>query len=397
MPGVCVALKNRDDVMMWMAVRRTGRCGGIQSGLVGLALALAVASQADVLRLKNGNRMEGVIRAETAADYQMDLGFGTVGIPKAQVAGVERASDDARARWEAARRTQFILHEKYVPAGQRDLLAAWQALETQRAGALKAQRTVTDLQQALAREPQEAAQLLAQEASTSSRLSLPTHPTRTTVAQYNQAVTEVNELRTRLMALQQKAPEQQAALDQGRRESARYTGALLRFADQVKQRKALGAGTDDPQMVAVFFAAVEARLHTFLGEIQQVQLPYQPDRRQVVVKARLNDLIEGLFLVDTGASTMSISEEFARRLNLPAGTPAALITLADGSTRKARTSRLRSVEIAGARMADVATVILPDQPGTGIDGLLGMNFISEFNIQLDTEAQVLRLNRFAPP
>lgn len=102
-------------------------------------------------------------------------------------------------------------------------------------------------------------------------------------------------------------------------------------------------------------------------------------------------------MVDTGATTVSITDELARRLNLPHGLAEATLTLADGSTRKARTTMLKSVEVEGARIANVIAVTLPTSPGEGLDGLLGMNFLREFNIQLDPVAHVLILTRFAPP
>lgn len=381
-------------------VQRPDGWAGARRGplVVSALLAFAAFSQADVIRLKNGNQIEGVIRSETASAYQLDIGFGTVGIQKAQVASVVRASELEHTRWEAGNRSKYILHEKYVPLAQRDLWDALQTLEGQRAGALQAQHRLADLQQALAREAQELEQLESQDAAATSRLVAPANnPTREAMEQYNRAVAGVNEQRIRIRALQQQAPERQAEMDRCRQECTRYTAALFAFADRVMQRKRQGVGTDDPKGEAEFLAAVDVRLKAFLGEIKQVQLPYPPDKRYVSVKARLNDQVEGRFMVDTGATTLSITEDLARRLNLPHDMAEATLTLADGSTRKARTTVLRSVEVEGARIANVVVVTLPTSPGEGLDGLLGMNILREFNIQLDPVAHVLILTRFAPP
>lgn len=378
--------------------RPDGWAEGRRYQLVMLALlVLATLSQADVIRLKNGNQIEGVIRSETASVYQLDIGFGTVGIPKAQVASVVHTTEIEHVRWEEGNRSKYILHEKYAPFEQHDLWEALQTLEEQRAGALQAQRRMAGLQQALSREAQELEQLESQDAAATSQLISPANPTREAMEQYNRAVSAVNEQRIRIRALQQQAPERQTALQQCRQDSARYTAALFAFADRVKQRKRQGVGTDDPKGVAEFFAAVDARLKAFLGEIKLIQIPYPTDKRYVSVKARLNDQVEGVFMVDTGATTVSITDELARRLNLPHGLAEATLTLADGSTRKARTTMLKSVEVEGARIANVIAVTLPTSPGEGLDGLLGMNFLREFNIQLDPVAHVLILTRFAPP
>ena len=378
--------------------RSAGAAGARWGGSLLLAAwAVAASCQADVIRLKNGNQLEGAIRAETATSYRIELSFGSLDVRKDQVAGVVRATAGEQAQRDAARRTQFILHEKYAPAGQLDLLQELRAVETQRDGALQAERNMAQEQQALVRDSQELAQLQAQEAAAAGRLVALGNPTGAQMQPYNQTVAEVNALRARLRALQQKLPAHQNALEQGRHTTVGYTGALIAFAGRVEKRRTQGAGADEPQSVTNFFDAVEARLKTYLGEIKQVQLPFQTDRQQWVVKARLNDQAEGLFMVDTGATTMCISEEMARRLQLPAGPAETTVTLADGSKRMARLGLLRSVEVEGARVANVAVVTLPVSPGDGLDGLLGMNFMREFNIQLDTVSHRMILNQFTPP
>jgi clan AA aspartic protease (TIGR02281 family) len=361
-----------------------------------LVVATALVVRADILQLKNGHRMEGIIHSETATEYQLDIGFGTVAVPKAQVAGVERASAAAHKQLEQERQRKYILHEDYAPPGQQDLAQALQALEDQRVAALQARRRIVELQHALTRATQELQQLQEQERQVASRVQLPAQPTREAVDQYNCAVAELNALRARMLVLTATPREKADAMDQSRRTIAQYTTALFTFTHRVKQRQPHGSGTDTPPLVADFFAELHARLMAYQGEIKQVRLPYQADKRQVVVKARLNGQVEGRFIVDTGATTMTITEELARRLHLPPSPHEAQVALADGSTRKTRSVILRSVEVEDARVENVVAVIMPAHPAAGIEGLLGMSFLMEFNVQLDPVAQTLTLNRFAP-
>lgn len=355
--------------------------------------AWAAFARADVVHLKNGNDLEGLIRAETDQAYQVDLGVGTVTVSKGQVAGVERATATQRTQLEEEWRRKFSLAEKFVPAGQRDLLDALRALEAQRDGAHQARQRLAGLQQALAGEAQSLRELQAAEATAASQLTPPVRQTHEALTNYNRKVAEVNELRGRIFGLQQKPAEQLAAMDDCRRAIALYTGALLRYAERVKQRKQ----QDTTRANDDFFAAMETRLATYLGEIKQTPLPAQGDKRQVVVKARLNGQVEGSFVVDTGASCLCISEALAQRLHLTLNPAETQVTLADGSTRKARATLLRSVEVAGARVENVAALAMPGNPGEGLDGLLGMSFLMEFNLQLDPVSHTLILNRFAPP
>lgn len=58
-------------------------------GFAGVTL-LAVASSADVLHLRTGGRVEGVIVRETPSSITLDVGMGEVSLPKSSVIKIER-------------------------------------------------------------------------------------------------------------------------------------------------------------------------------------------------------------------------------------------------------------------------------------------------------------------
>lgn len=68
-------------------------------GLLGVAL-LAAVSSADVLHLKTGGRVEGMIVRETASSITLDVGMGEVSLAKSSVARVER-KDSALSEYRA--------------------------------------------------------------------------------------------------------------------------------------------------------------------------------------------------------------------------------------------------------------------------------------------------------
>lgn len=59
------------------------------AGLIAVA-TLASASSADVLYLKTGGRLEGVLTHETAASLTLDIGMGQVSVPRDSVRRIER-------------------------------------------------------------------------------------------------------------------------------------------------------------------------------------------------------------------------------------------------------------------------------------------------------------------
>lgn len=354
-------------------------------------LAGAVAS-GDVIRLKNGNSMEGIIRGETATDYQLDIGFGTMAIPKAQVAKVERSNDTQHAQMEEQRRQKFILHEKYAPAGQRDLLQDFQALEAQHAEALRLHARLNVLQAAFVHDQLELQQVNTQEAQLAAQLAA-TPQVPANMAVYNQCVAAINTLRAQMNELMRKPAGQLEEMNRCRQGLARFTTALLAFAERFQTRKATAASDS---ATADFFRAMETQLAGFKEETRQVRLPIQPNQRRVLVKARLNDQVDGTFLVDTGATSVTLTIQMAQRLQLATNSNEITVTLADGSICKAHTATLRSVEVQGARVEHLTAVIMPENPREDIDGLLGMNFLVEFNVHLDPASNTLILDQFVP-
>jgi len=84
---------------------------------------------------------------------------------------------------------------------------------------------------------------------------------------------------------------------------------------------------------------------------------------------------EVVFMVDTGASTIAIGDDLARRLDLGTCRPRRYVTAA--GTVDGCEARAESVEVAGLRLPDVAVAVLP-----GADTLLlGMNVLRHFRIE----------------
>jgi aspartyl protease family protein len=93
------------------------------------------------------------------------------------------------------------------------------------------------------------------------------------------------------------------------------------------------------------------------------------------------------FLVDTGASSVTVSEEFARSAGLQGGEPTTFNT-ANGQLRG---RLLRGVAVsAGPFSVSTATVGVGLVGGRTDHGLLGQSFLSRFQISISKEELVLR-------
>jgi aspartyl protease family protein len=91
-----------------------------------------------------------------------------------------------------------------------------------------------------------------------------------------------------------------------------------------------------------------------------------------------------LFLVDTGATDVAVSERAARALGLDFG-PRVRVQTAAGPA-PAWMTRLDRVTVGGLDLADVRATITP---GLGEQALLGMSFLRNFSIRQDGEQLII--------
>lgn len=104
-----------------------------------------------------------------------------------------------------------------------------------------------------------------------------------------------------------------------------------------------------------------------------------------VVSATLNNRKMNL-MIDTGASTTVLTQKAFSKLRTGRFNSdfigEYLVNTAGGQI-KAPIYRLRSMAIADYRIKDIAVVVLPMEEFSQADGLLGMNFLREFDFRID--------------
>ncbi len=113
-----------------------------------------------------------------------------------------------------------------------------------------------------------------------------------------------------------------------------------------------------------------------------------------VVEATINSTTKANFILDTGASYTVISEHVAKELkiDLDKNHPKIRLQSANGVIEVPLVT-LDSIEVSGLRVDDLAAVVHDFSNDTNIAGLLGLNFLSKFRMDLDTEKGVLVLEK----
>lgn len=116
----------------------------------------------------------------------------------------------------------------------------------------------------------------------------------------------------------------------------------------------------------------------------------QNPTNSIFLDAMLNGRVSQKFIVDTGASLVSIPSRTAKALNITASSSTErTISTASGIFRTKEIT-LDSITINGKRVSNVQAVIidLPDDKGIG---LLGMSFLSKFHVELNNGSGELLL------
>jgi aspartyl protease family protein len=133
----------------------------------------------------------------------------------------------------------------------------------------------------------------------------------------------------------------------------------------------------------------------------QVKQRYPIARRGAVitVKAEING-VKGNFLLDTGATYVTIKSTFNDRANVPVKDAREITLLTANGPAKGLLSHADKVVLGGLEATNVPIVVQKTDErsyGVAIDGLLGMSFLSRFEIQLsDSFVEVRARGRKGP-
>jgi len=116
-----------------------------------------------------------------------------------------------------------------------------------------------------------------------------------------------------------------------------------------------------------------------------------------MVDALLNEKVKASLLLDTGASTILLSNETAKKLKIKTDKVAkdnVLVRLANGQKVEAKYVILDSVKLKDVEAKNVGAVVLSETiEMQAHDGLLGMSFLNNFNFEIDTSNKRLILQK----
>lgn len=150
-----------------------------------------------------------------------------------------------------------------------------------------------------------------------------------------------------------------------------------------------------PSAASPEFVPDEPRGGTEVREADQITVPVRRIGSLLIVTSTVNGSRDAHLILDTGASHTILSPDVAYELGLLGDPNSRLVTLnTAGGPVQAEMVRVDSIRIAGAEVQNSVAAIyaLPDTP-PGIDGLLGLTFLRQFQVTLDTAKGLLHLRK----
>lgn len=128
-----------------------------------------------------------------------------------------------------------------------------------------------------------------------------------------------------------------------------------------------------------------------LPATNKVSVPFQGP--QMTVRGTLNGRVSTHFKVDTASSITMISRTAAKELGIDLEKRLPMIPIQTvGEQIRVPVVVLDSVEVGGMRVKDL-TVAVHDLPQPDRPGLLGLDFLNHFRVEIDMKEAVLVLER----
>jgi aspartyl protease family protein len=93
----------------------------------------------------------------------------------------------------------------------------------------------------------------------------------------------------------------------------------------------------------------------------------------------------GTFILDTGATFVSLKNSFAQKVGVEIDQESSVRLHTANGIVGGKRGRAKSIQLRSLLAKDVPVVVQAGDYGDGIDGLLGMSFLSRFNINIDAE------------
>jgi uncharacterized protein YgiM (DUF1202 family) len=123
---------------------------------------------------------------------------------------------------------------------------------------------------------------------------------------------------------------------------------------------------------------------------RETRVPIEMNGSLIIVPVELNRSVKTYMMLDTGATLTTVSSALAKKLRLVSGQKISMTT--PGGMTTANLSRLGSLKVGNAEAHSLMVAIHNFSPHPRTEGVLGLNFLSQFQTSIDSKNQRLILS-----
>jgi clan AA aspartic protease (TIGR02281 family) len=146
---------------------------------------------------------------------------------------------------------------------------------------------------------------------------------------------------------------------------------------------------DYPASLSDKIKNLQNQISDIKGQEGKIVINFNPGSRQIPLTAVLNRSTYQKFIVDTGASMVTIPRSTAQELGLAIPNPKRKVFTA-GGVKHAAEVNISAITIDGWEVNNVKALVL-DLPNQSDWGLLGLNYLERFRMDMNTEEGILLL------
>lgn len=347
---------------------------------------------ADMIYLKNGKQIEGLIVAEDSESVKINIGSGKITLQKKNISRILKYTPQEQANLEKKLKYKYFWQPEFVPEELKVLVTHFQKIEDLRAIAVAAKKKKDAVIEKI--EKHDSALTILSKKTIKLSKELIAFSVTDEPEKYNILIKEFNSLRAQTeLNEHEKATltKQIISLD---KEISEYVSELNLFRKEFVQGSEEEITLESRGLIDILRKKIKAMDSDFVSH----SIDYNFSGFGITVKVLLNNLIVANLVLDTGATIVMLSKETAVRLNLNLDKKSfsTYVTLADGRKAKARITLLESIKVGELEAKNVEVAILEHSEDISTDGLLGMAFLKNFTLKIDPKGKRIILEEFNP-
>jgi len=351
-------------------------------------------SFADTVTLKNNQSIEGIIEEENESSLVLNVGCGTITLLRTDIKSIKKSDEAANKSMMQDWKEEYFEDFPAPTPEEQEILHAFKELRVEK-GKLARKIALRDniskeigmLQEGLSR---------LQNERDNAGMTLRGIDSERNAAKYNDYVAEFNSLNIRLGRVVNTLNILQEEKKEINEKIVEVINMLTDFRHMFEEKYRKLVKRDITAERENFYASLRKNMDELERDIERREIRFTERGGGVIVTVTLNNKTDANMIVDTGASLTTISEQVVARLGIdPANLEQEIqLVLADGSNASAHFLLLNSVKVGDVEARGVGAAVIRKRPAPGVDGLLGMSFLSNFSFVVDTENQRIIFRSF---